>query len=52
MKSPSKVHIYVDGSCKENRNVTAETSAGWGVCVIEGDVGSGNGKGSLSLIHI
>tara|TARA_B100002052_G_C15864023_1_gene591467 strand:- start:1245 stop:1784 length:540 start_codon:yes stop_codon:yes gene_type:complete len=47
MKSPSKVHIYVDGSCKENRNVTSETSAGWGFCVIEGDGSSGNGKGDV-----
>ena len=47
MKSPTKVHIYVDGSCKENRNVTSETSAGWGFCVIEGDGSSGNGKGDV-----
>jgi ribonuclease HI len=40
-------YIYVDGSCKENRNVTSETPAGWGFCVIEGDNGIGRGHGSL-----
>ena len=43
------VHIYVDGSCAENRNVSSETRAGWGLCVIEGDSGSGNGKGKLII---
>ena len=42
-----KLHIYVDGSCLENRNVDSRTRAGWGFCVIEGDSGVGNGKGSL-----
>ena len=42
-----KLHIYVDGSCLENRNVDSSTRAGWGFCVIEGDSGVGNGKGSL-----
>jgi ribonuclease HI len=37
----------VDGSCKENRNVTSETPAGWGFCVIEGDNGLGRGHGDL-----
>ena len=47
MKESHKLHIYVDGSCSENRNVTATTKAGWGFCVIEGDSGTGNGKGDL-----
>ncbi|HJM17948.1 MAG TPA: RNase H family protein [Candidatus Thalassarchaeaceae archaeon] len=42
-----RLHIYVDGSCLENRNVDSSTRAGWGFCVIEGDSGVGNGKGSL-----
>jgi len=47
MQGSDKLHIYVDGSCSENRNVTAITKAGWGFCVIEGDSGTGNGKGNL-----
>tara|TARA_B100000586_G_scaffold175136_1_gene127955 strand:+ start:4685 stop:5224 length:540 start_codon:yes stop_codon:yes gene_type:complete len=47
MLQSRKLHIYVDGSCSENRNVTATTEAGWGFCVIEGDSGTGNGKGVL-----
>ena len=47
MRSTRPVHIYVDGSCGENRNVTSDTKAGWGFCVISEDTGSGNGKGSL-----
>ena len=47
MSDIGRVHIYVDGSCSENRNVTSETSAGWGLCVIVNDSGSGNGKGHL-----
>jgi len=41
------IHIYVDGSCLDNQNVTNLTSAGWGFCVIEGDSGVGSGKGEL-----
>ncbi len=41
------LHIYVDGSCEDNQNVTAFTKAGWGFCVIERDTGTGNGKGNL-----
>lgn len=41
------IYIYVDGSCEENRNVTPETPAGWGFCVIEGDNGLGRGHGNL-----
>ena len=41
------LHIYVDGSCEENRNVTAATPAGWGYCVVEGDSGLGRGRGQI-----
>ena len=41
------LHIYVDGSCEENRNVTAKTPAGWGFCVVEGDTGLGRGRGEI-----
>ena len=41
------LHIYVDGSCEENRNVTADTPAGWGFCVVEGDTGLGKGRGEI-----
>ena len=44
MEIPRRVSVYVDGSCFENRNVTASTRAGWGFCVVEGDLGIGNGK--------
>jgi len=47
MHQTRKLHIYVDGSCSENRDVTAKTEAGWGFCIIEGDSGAGNGKGDL-----
>jgi len=47
MSECRRVHIYVDGSCSENRNVTSETRAGWGLCVIVNDSGAGNGKGHL-----
>ena len=47
MSEIRSVHIYVDGSCSENRNVTSDTRAGWGLCVIVNDGGSGNGKGHL-----
>jgi len=41
------LHIYVDGSCEENRNVTADTPAGWGFCVVSGDTGLGRGRGHI-----
>ena len=41
------LHIYVDGSCIENRNVTNHTKAGWGFCVIKGDTGQGRGRGEI-----
>ncbi len=47
MSDIRSVHIYVDGSCSENRNVSSETRAGWGLCVIINDGGPGNGKGHL-----
>ena len=47
MSELRSVHIYVDGSCSDNRNVTSETRAGWGLCVIVNDGDSGNGKGHL-----
>ena len=43
----SPLHIYVDGSCEENRNVTESTPAGWGFCVVDGDSGIGRGGGDV-----
>ena len=43
------LYIYVDGSCEENRNVTAATPAGWGFCVVSGDNGIGRGRGEVVL---
>ena len=40
-------NLLVDGSCEDNRNVTSDTSAGWGFCVIDGDNGIGKGQGNL-----
>ena len=42
-----RLSLYFDGSCKENRNVTAETPAGWGVVVVRGDSGLGKGDGEI-----
>ncbi|MDA0716096.1 MAG: hypothetical protein O2866_01965 [archaeon] len=39
--------LYVDGSCLENNNVTAETPAAWGVVVVVGDTGLGKGVGEI-----
>ena len=36
-----RLSLYFDGLCQENRNVTAETPAGWGVVVVRGDSGLG-----------
>ena len=47
MVEPSKISIYVDGSCEENRNVSSETPAGWGFCVVIGDTGLGKGQGEI-----
>lgn len=49
MLSPSKISIYVDGSCEENKNVTSETPAGWGFCVVIGDTGLGKGQGEITI---
>ena len=43
----SPLHIYVDGSCEENRNVTESTPAGGGFCVVDGDSGIGRGGGDV-----
>ena len=37
--------FYIDGSCLENQNVTADTPAAWGMAVVIGD--NGLGKGSV-----
>ena len=42
-----RISLYFDGSCQENRNVTAETRAGWGVVVVRGDSGLGKGDGEV-----
>jgi len=42
-----RISLYFDGSCQENRNVTAETPAGWGVVVVRGDSGLGKGDGEV-----
>ena len=42
-----RLTLYFDGSCQENRNVTAETPAGWGVVVVRGDFGAGKGDGDV-----
>ena len=42
-----RLSLYFDGSCQENRNVTAETPAGWGVVVVRGDSGLGKGDGEV-----
>tara|TARA_X000000368_G_C22974210_1_gene686880 strand:- start:407 stop:946 length:540 start_codon:yes stop_codon:yes gene_type:complete len=47
MAIPTKISIYVDGSCEENRNVSSETPAGWGFCVVIGDTGLGKGQGEI-----
>ena len=47
MNDVNILHIYVDGSCLDNKNVTDKTRAGWGFCVIERDTGLGRGKGEL-----
>jgi|TARA_B100001996_G_C18655889_1_gene591163 ribonuclease HI len=49
MTSPKKISIYVDGSCEENKNVTAQTPAGWGLCVVIGDTGLGKGQGEITI---
>ena len=43
----ASIHLYVDGSCGDNRNVTKDTIAGWGVCIVSGDSGTGRGQGEV-----
>ena len=42
-----RISLYFDWSCQENRNVTADTPAGWGVGVVRGDSGLGKGDGEV-----
>ena len=42
-----RITLYFDGSCQENRKVTADTPAGWGVVVVQGDSGLGKGDGEV-----
>ena len=42
-----RISLYFDGSCQENRNVTADTPAGWGGVVVRGDSGLGKGDGEV-----
>ncbi|HIH81127.1 MAG TPA: hypothetical protein HA309_01680, partial [Candidatus Thalassarchaeaceae archaeon] len=42
-----RLSLYFDGSCQENRNVTSETPAGWGVVIVRGDSGLGKGDGEI-----
>tara|TARA_B100001996_G_C18656811_1_gene591512 strand:+ start:1481 stop:2032 length:552 start_codon:yes stop_codon:yes gene_type:complete len=42
-----RISLYFDGSCQENRNVTKDTPAGWGVVVVKGDSGLGRGDGEI-----
>ena len=49
MGDSRQLSIYIDGSCEENRNVTAITPAGWGFCVIVGDTGLGRGQGEIII---
>ncbi len=43
----NRLALYFDGSCQENRNVTADTSAGWGIVIVQGDSGLGKGDGDV-----
>ena len=42
-----RLTLYFDGSCQENRNVTSETPAGWGVVIVRGDFAAGKGDGDV-----
>lgn len=39
--------FYIDGSCLENQNVTADTPAAWGMAIVVGDNGLGKGSGEI-----
>ena len=41
--SDGHIALYIDGSCLENQNVTAETPAAWGMAIVVGDNGLGRG---------
>jgi len=45
----AELSIYVDGSCQDNQNVTAETPAAWAYVVVEGDGGLGRGMGLILI---
>ena len=47
LPEPTRLTLYVDGSCDGNQNVDSETPAGWGVVVILGDSGLGRGSGDV-----
>ena len=47
LTEPTRLTLYVDGSCDGNQNVDASTSAGWGVVVVQGDSGLGRGSGEI-----
>ena len=47
MPLADQITLNFDGSCQENRNVTAETPAGWGVVIVRGDSGLGKGDGEV-----
>ena len=42
-----RLTLYFDGSCQENRNVTAATPAGWGVVIVRGDFRASKGDGEI-----
>ncbi len=43
----SALHLYVDGSCADNRKAGPEQSAGWGLVVVSGDTGFGRARGHV-----
>ena len=45
--SHENIALYIDGSCLENQNVTAETPAAWGMAIVIGDNGLGKGSGEI-----
>ena len=47
LTGPTRLTLYVDGSCDGNQNVDASTLAGWGVVVVQGDSGLGRGSGEI-----
>ena len=47
LTEPTRLTLYVDGSCDGNQNVDASTPAGWGVVIVIGDSGLGRGSGEI-----